>query len=85
MKNFGTIRIPIMALVLLCGTLLASAVRETAAQQSTPTEQAMGTKILQEVQAGLTCNVNLISVQTELAKAQAKIKELSPKEEKQKE
>lgn len=50
-----------------------------AQQQQTPTEQAMGTKILQEMQAGLTCSVSLISVKDELDKANARIKELEPK------
>jgi hypothetical protein len=50
-----------------------------AQQQGTPTEQAMSAKLLQEIQSGLTCSVNLITVQADLAKANARIKELEPK------
>ena len=49
------------------------------AQTTTPTEQVMGTKIMQEVQAGLVCGVNLLAAQADLAKAQARIKELEAK------
>ena len=45
----------------------------------TLTEQAMGTKIMQEVQAGLVCGVNLLTAQVDLAKAQARIRELEAK------
>jgi hypothetical protein len=55
-----------------------------AQQQATPNEQAMGTKLMQEIQGGLNCNANLISVQAELAKAQARIKELETKPEEKK-
>jgi hypothetical protein len=47
--------------------------------QQTPSEQALGAKLMQEIQGGLICNASLISVQAELAKAQARIKELEPK------
>lgn len=60
-----------LALILLATPVIA--------QQQTPTEQALGDKVLLELKAGLTCNVSLITVQAELAKAQARIKELEPK------
>lgn len=44
-----------------------------------PSEQAIGAKLMREIQDGLQCNVNLISVQVELAKAQARVKELEDK------
>lgn len=47
--------------------------------QQTPSEQALGAKLMQEIQGGLICNASLISVQAELAKAQARIKELEAK------
>jgi hypothetical protein len=47
-----------------------------AQQQQTPVEQAMGTKLIQEIQAGLTCSATLIATQAELTKAQARVKEL---------
>jgi hypothetical protein len=52
-----------------------------AQQQQTPSEQALGVKLMQEIQGGLNCSANLIGVQVELAKAQARIKELEPKKE----
>lgn len=55
------------------------------AQQQTPSEQALGTKLMQEIQGGLNCSASLISAQAELAKAQARIKELQPKVDKPKE
>ncbi len=51
------------------------------AQQS-PTEQALGNKLLQEIQTGITCSANLISTKAELIKAQERIKELENKEKK---
>jgi hypothetical protein len=54
-----------------------------AQQQASPSEQALGNKVLQEIQSGLQCSSSLISAQAELAKALARIKELEskPKEE----
>lgn len=51
------------------------------AQQQTPSEQALGTKLMQEIQGGLNCSASLIALQAELTKAQARIKELEPKAE----
>lgn len=51
----------------------------SAQQQQSPAEQAMGAKIVQELQAGLTCNISLITVKAELEEAKAKIKELEAK------
>jgi len=42
------------------------------AQQPTPTEQAMGNKIVAEVQAGLNCGAELIVVKAELAKTESR-------------
>lgn len=49
------------------------------AQQSTPGEQALGTKLMQEIQSGLNCSTSLITAQADLAKANARIKELETK------
>lgn len=49
------------------------------AQQQSPNEQALGTKLLQELQAGLGCNANLLSVQADLTKANAEIKIMKEK------
>lgn len=53
----------------------------TPASAQTATEQAMGARIMQEVQAGLACSVSLLMVQADLAKAQARIRELESKPE----
>lgn len=50
-------------------------------QLSSPNEQALGQKVMQEIQLGLNCNAALITVQAELVKVQARVKELEPKEE----
>ena len=54
-------------------------------QQPTAAEQALGQKLFKEMQEGVNCSVNLISVQAELAKANARIKELETKPEAKKE
>lgn len=72
-------RVFIIVLSLLTATsALAQAV-------GTPSEQAMGTKLMQEIQGGLNCSASLITAQAELTKAQARIKELEAKAEKPKE
>jgi thiamine biosynthesis protein ThiC len=48
---------------------------------ATPSELALGNKLMSEVNAGLACSSNLISAQQELAKAQARIRELETKAE----
>jgi hypothetical protein len=64
---------------LLGNLLLTTAASAQQQHQQTPSEQALGTKLLQEIQGSLTCNASLISVQSDLAKAQARLKELEPK------
>lgn len=71
-------RVVILALSLLIAT-------SALAQQQTPSEQALGTKLMQEIQGGLNCSASLITAQAELTKAQARIKELEAKAEKPKE
>ncbi len=63
-----------MKRIIFLAALLATPA--TAQQQSPPSEQALGAKLMREVQDGLQCNVSLISVQAELAKAHARVKEL---------
>jgi len=62
----------------LIGVLLVAS-PSFAQQQPTPNEQALWTKLLQEIQQGVSCSISLISTQADLAKAQAKIKELEQK------
>lgn len=52
-----------------------------AQQTPPPVEQAMGMKIVQEVQFGVQCNAEMITVKAELAKAQVRLKELEPPKE----
>jgi hypothetical protein len=66
----------------LLGNLLLTTAASAQQHQQTPSEQALAAKLLQEIQGGLTCNASLLSVQAELAKAQARVKELEPKQEK---
>ena len=53
-----------------------------AQQQSPPSEQALGQKLMQEIQAGISCSVNVINLQQELAKVQAELKALKLEEKK---
>ena len=48
------------------------------AQQS-PSEQALSSKLLAEINAGLQCNTTLLTERAELQKAQARVKELEEK------
>ena len=59
--------------------MLVFASEAQAQQQTSPTEQAIGNKLLQEINNGIACNANLLVVQKQLADAQAKIKEIEPK------
>lgn len=61
------------------GLLLLVASPATA-QQTSANEQALVTKLLKEIQEGLNCNTSSITQQAELAKAQARIKELEAKD-----
>lgn len=55
------------------------------AQQASPTEQALGAKLMKEINEGLTCNANVIALQAEIVKLQTRIRELDPKPEAKKE
>lgn len=68
-----TVRIGILASLLL---LNASA----NAQQPPPSPevQAIGNRLLQEIQTGIQCSANAITLQQELEKARAEIKRLTP-------
>lgn len=65
-------------LILAAGLLATPALAQ---QQQTSGEQALAAKLMQELQGGLNCSASLISVQADLAKAQARLKELEPKSE----
>ena len=69
---------------LLIVIFLFSAVPAFAQNQPAPNEQALGAKLMQEIQGGLNCSASLIGVQAELVKAQARIKELEAKAEEKK-
>lgn len=49
------------------------------AQQQTPNEQVLVAKLLQEIQSGINCGSEAITLRENLAKANARIKELEPK------
>lgn len=70
--------------ILIIALSLFVATAAMAQQQPAASEQALGAKLMQEIQGGLNCSANLISVQADLAKAQARIKELEPKPEEKK-
>jgi hypothetical protein len=65
----------LILLILLTAFLAAT---PAIAQQQSPSavEQALGSKLMQEIQAGINCSASSITVQADLAKAQARIKEL---------
>jgi Skp family chaperone for outer membrane proteins len=67
--------------LIIIGLSLIAATSALAQQPSaaTPNERALGQKLFQEMQSGVTCSSNLIAAQEELAKAQARIKELEAK------
>ena len=44
-----------------------------------PMQEALGQKLFNEINAGLTCSANLLSVQKDLEAAKARIKELETK------
>lgn len=64
-------------LVLLLTLLLPSTA--FAEQQSSPSEQVLGQRLLREIQEGLNCSAALLTTKSDLAKAQARIKELETK------
>lgn len=59
---------------------LFAATTALAQQQQSPNEQALGTKLMQEIQGGLNCSASLIGMQADLTKANARIKELEQKD-----
>lgn len=63
----------LIALVLLLPSI---AFAQTTA---TPAEQALGAKLMREINEGLTCNASVNTLQAELVAAKAKIKELEAK------
>lgn len=69
---------------LLIITVAVLTATPTFAQQASPNEQALGAKLMIEIQSGLSCSANLIGAQAELAKAQARIKDLEAKPEEKK-
>lgn len=69
-----------LRVIFLLGSILLWPLSAWAQQaQQTPLEQAIGTKLIQELQYGLACQAEMIALKTELVKAQARIKELEDK------
>lgn len=73
-----------MTRLVALAAFVALATPALAQQQPSPAEQALGSKLMQEVQAGLNCSADLIVLRAELARANERIKELAPKPEPQK-
>lgn len=63
----------------LCATLLLSSSPAFAQSAQTPELQALGTKLMQEINANIQCNANAISGRQEIEKLQAEIKALKAK------
>lgn len=62
-------------LLLLCFSVSAA----LAQQQASPLEQALGAKMMREMNDGLQCSANVIVAQQQLAAAQAEVKRLTDK------
>jgi hypothetical protein len=73
----------VLAAALFCLPGAAHAqVRGSAPPQSSPTEQALVTKLMFEINEALQCSASSIVLQRSLAAAQARVKELEAKHEK---
>lgn len=62
--------------VILAAAALALASPALAQQAPTPSEQALGAKLMAEINAGLSCSADVIKIKADLAAAQARVKEL---------
>jgi hypothetical protein len=72
-----------IVLIILTWAIIAAALYACLAQQPPSfTEQAMGQKIMQEINNGLACSAKLIEVQKQLEDMQAKFKDLESKDKK---
>jgi hypothetical protein len=69
-------RIKVAALLFLSTAPAFAQAPQPPQHQATPSEQALGQKLFQEIQSGIACSSNLFAVQADLVKAQARIKEL---------
>ena len=58
---------------------VSPAVAQGVPQPPVPMQEALGQKLFTEINAGLTCNANLLSAQKDLDAARARIKELEAK------
>jgi hypothetical protein len=65
--------------VSLGGLFLDSPIAYAQQPQQSPAEQALGSKLMQEINAGLQCTQNLISMQQQLAAAIKERDELKAK------
>jgi hypothetical protein len=63
-----------------CLLAISSSASAQTAPQSSPLDQALSAKLMAEMNYGLQCATDLISVKAELDKAKQKIKELEGKE-----
>lgn len=60
-------------LVFAAALLISGAAR---AEQNTAGERALSAKLMREINEGISCNMGLMALQDDLAKAQVRIKEL---------
>ena len=59
--------------------LSAGVAQAQQAQQPTPHDQAMGQRLLNEINASIQCETKAIALQQELSTAQVRVKELETK------
>lgn len=62
-----------MKFVILVAAACLAISTAASAQQRSANEQAMGSKLMQEIQAGLSCSAGLIEMRAELGNAQGEI------------
>lgn len=71
----------IRSFIFTLALLVSSPATPALAQQPTsPMEQALGSKLIQEINASVSCVAGMVTVQQQLAAAQARIKELENKQ-----
>lgn len=68
-------------LLFIVAVLLGVAFAQAQQPQPSPLEAALGAKLMTEVNAGLTCAAEAVTLQRSLAAAQARIAELEKKAE----
>ncbi len=76
-----TVAAMIVTLGLACGVILAIILTGPGKSQprANPQEQALGAKLLAEIQAGLTCSAEKITAERRVEELERRLKELEPK------